>query len=158
VDGITPASIRPLAQVREQLVQMWKARERGKRLEETGRRIVAAINSGRAFADVVSAEGGRIIIRSQAADRAAPSRTWPQLFAVREGEGVMAVNPTATVLLVGKVEEVHRADPAKETAAVEQLRQRFQSGEDGLTASLGEAIVQAAQDAAKVQRNPRLLE
>jgi peptidyl-prolyl cis-trans isomerase D len=158
VDSITPARTRPLAQVRDQVVDLWKAQERHRRLEAIGERVVRAINSGRSFTDAVSAEGGSILAKSEVVDRPTAARSLAEIFSAREGEAVMGVNPAASVLLVAQVEEIRRANPAEQRAVVEQLRQGVERGEGGLTSSLGEAVLASARDAANVRQNPRLLE
>jgi peptidyl-prolyl cis-trans isomerase D len=155
VDNVTPERTMPLAQVRAQVVEYWKGRERARRLNAIGDRVVQAVNSGRPFADAVAAEGGTIFARSEVVRRQDAARTITQLFSVRDDEAAMAVNPTATVALVAQVEEIRRANPSEQAAAVEEMRREAQQG---LVQSLGEVVQRLAENAANVKRNPELLE
>jgi peptidyl-prolyl cis-trans isomerase D len=161
VDGVTPPTVRPLAEVRDTLSQLWRAEERVRRLRERADQLVAAVRGGQSFAAATRAHGFRIIPpASQAIDRRQASQALPadlagQIFAAAEGGVSSVIAPDGGAVLVAQVERINRLDPAEQPQAVEQIRGQLQQG-------LAESFVQAVQGEvlaqARVRRNEELLD
>src|SRR3546814_10156245 len=56
VDSETPAEKKPLAEVRDQVVEMWRAREQARLAEEKAKALADRVRGGEAFAAVATAE------------------------------------------------------------------------------------------------------
>ena len=54
VDGVTPAALKPLDQVKDQVVKAWEATERKIRQQRLADELVAAVNSGKTIDDVAN--------------------------------------------------------------------------------------------------------
>jgi hypothetical protein len=68
VDRITPSTVRPLAQVREQLAQAWIARERVRRMRELARDVEEAVRGGQTFANAARAHRFNVVVPSRSID------------------------------------------------------------------------------------------
>lgn len=151
VDHITPPAVRPLDQVRPQLIQAWTAREAARRFTDLGARVTTAASHGN-FADAVRANRLAMRATSQQLSRQAAAQLPPafaaQIFSARPGDVVTAMRPDGRGLLVAKVEAVTRANPTEQRAVVEQLRTRMQQ-------SLGQGLVEAISKQVVAQGNPR---
>lgn len=159
VDRIIPASVRPLDDVRTELVNAWIARERGRRLRELGQQMVAAVRGGQNFAAAARANRFNVVVSSQAVDRRTaaniPSRGLPpQIFAAQTGGVISDVRADGGAVLVAVVEQINRVDVSAEPQAVEAGRLQLQQG---LMQSFAEALQQEIADRANPRRNERLL-
>ena len=161
VDRITPATVRPLAEVRDTLIQLWQAQERVRRLRERADRMMAAVRGGQDFAAAARAHQFRIIPpRSQAIDRRQAAQGLPegmagQIFAAPQGGVASVIAPDGGAVLVAHVERINRVDPAEQPQVVEQIRAQMQQG-------LAGSLIQAVQDEVlartRVRRNEALLD
>ncbi|HET9230698.1 MAG TPA: SurA N-terminal domain-containing protein [Vitreimonas sp.] len=160
VDRVTPSTVRPLAEVRAQLTQVWIARERARRMRELAEDVQEAVRGGQNFA--AAARGNRFSVvppASQPIDRRTASQALPsalasQIFAAAPGDVVSLVAPDGDAVLVAHVEQINRQDPAEQPQIVEQLRGQMQQG-------LIQSVVQATQSEilarTNVRRNEQLL-
>lgn len=160
VDRVIPASVRPFAEVRDDLADAWRMRERGRRMREMGEQLVNAVNGGETFAAAARANRFNIVVASRPVDRRTaaniPARGLPaQLFAGQVGTVVSDVRADGNAVLVGIVEAVNRVDIAANPQAVEANRAQLQ---ESLRQSYGEALQQDIVTAANPRRNERLLE
>jgi peptidyl-prolyl cis-trans isomerase D len=160
VDRIIPATVRPLAEVREELAQEWVRRERIRRLRELGAEFIAAVNGGQSFEAAARAKGFVMRADSQAIDRRSaaqiPSRGLaPQIFGVAQGAVVTDMRMDGATVWVAQVEQINRANPAEAPQIVEAARAQI---EQGLTQSLGEAVQDEIVARAHPRRNERLLQ
>ena len=163
VDSITPARVRPLAQVRPQIAALWTTQESARRLQAIGQRVIDAVAAGRGFADAVRAEQGQIVVRSQEIDRQTAAQRIParqlggMMFAGREGEVVMDVRIDGQSLMLAHIEQIQRADPADaaNAAALERWRGQLQQS---LMQSMSQAVEAAVRARADVRRNATLIE
>lgn len=113
VDRVIPASVRPLEEVRSDLVQAWMQRERARRLRELGETIVAAVDGGQTLAQAAGANRARVVLSSQTLDRRTAAQGLPQgiagqMFAVAEGAAFSEVGGGG--VLVAVVERINRPD------------------------------------------------
>ena len=159
VDRIIPESVRPLEEVRDDLVQAWIARERGRRLRELGEQVVAAVQGGQSLAAAARANGATVVVSSRPIDRRGASQIPArglagQMFAASAGGVVSDMRADGGAVLIAVVEEINRPDPAENPQAVEANRAEIQQS---LVSSLGEAVQGEVVETAAPRRNERLL-
>ncbi|MCA8886215.1 MAG: peptidyl-prolyl cis-trans isomerase, partial [Hyphomonadaceae bacterium] len=173
VDRIIPASVRPLEEVRADLVQAWIQRERSTRLRELADTMTTALNNGQSFATVVSAQHARMIARSQAIDRRSAVQRLPQslaaqIFAGAEGAPAHIVGDG---ILFAVVEHINRPDIATvDPQVLESMRlyaerpcmpQALQAGAPpmcGMSTSVFEALQSEVVTAANPRRNDNVID
>jgi peptidyl-prolyl cis-trans isomerase D len=159
VDSVTPATVRPLSEVREMVVAGWTVRERARLLRELGEGVVEAVRGGRSFAEAARASGLRVVINSQPLNRQMaanlPANGLPgQIFAANEGDVLSDVRVDGNAVVVAIVESINRVDPNADPQALETARAQVQ---EGLADSVAEALQQDIVDRANVRRNEDLL-
>lgn len=125
VDRIIPESVRPLEEVRTELIQAWTERERATRLRELGEEIVAAVTGGQSLAAAARAHGARVVVSSRAIDRRSAFQSLPQglagqMFAAAEGSAVSTVQSAGALIAV--VERINRPEPNADPQIVEATR------------------------------------
>ncbi|WP_193370605.1 SurA N-terminal domain-containing protein [Pelagibius marinus] len=159
IDDVTPAEKKPLQDVREDVVELWQARERERLAREQGQAIVDRLKSGEDFAAVAEAEGLELqetqpVTRSESdAQRIPHPLVAQQLFEIAEGEAATFSIPGSQIVV--QLKEI--LPPAEEgrDARLAQL-------EDQLTASLQDDIFQqflvALQQDFDVTVNQRLVD
>jgi peptidyl-prolyl cis-trans isomerase D len=136
VDRITPPSIRPLAQVRDELTRALVARELNRRMQEFVNTVTNEVESGRPLAAVAAAHHMRMAVRSQTITRDQATHLPSQrlaagIFSAAEG-GVASdvmVGPNAQGgggALIAVVEHIRRIDPAQAGQQVQQARLQAQ--------------------------------
>jgi peptidyl-prolyl cis-trans isomerase D len=160
VARVTPPAVRPLAEVRPQLVAQWLTRERARRLNEIGADVIAAINGGQTFAAVARQYRLNVIASSRDIGREEagqlPARELAGLmFTAREGQAVSSLRADGGGLFVAHVERITRADPAAQPEQVEAGRMQLQQS---LSESLGEAVQNEIIRIANPRRNQRLID
>ncbi len=130
VDHITPASIQPFDQVRQQVAQRWTAQEVARRAQDFVNRVTREIQGGRPF-DAVAAEFRmHIAMNAQALNREQAShlpsrRLAAQIFAAAQGAVVndVLIDPTGRGgVLIGIVERINRFDPSQAGPELQQAR------------------------------------
>jgi len=160
VDGVTPARVRALDEVRPDLTQVWTARERATRMRELGERVVAAVRDGQDFNAAARANRFNVVVDSRAIDRRTaaqiPARGLaPQIFSVAEGVAVSDIRADGGAVLVAVVEDINRVDPAASPQEVELFRGQVQQS---LVNSFGTAIQDEIVERARPRRNQALLD
>jgi hypothetical protein len=162
VDHITPASVRPLSQVREAVAQRWTAQEVSRRAQEFANTVVREIQGGRSLAAVAAAHHMHIAARSQPINREQAShlpsrRLAAQIFAAAEGGAVSdaLIDPTGRGgILVAVVEQIRRIDPRQVTPEIQQART---AAARGIARDVSEAIQSQVTANAHVQRHEDVL-
>ncbi len=139
VDGETPAQKKPLAEVREQIVEMWRAREQARLAEERAAALAEQVAGGKMLAEVAAAEGLELkttepITRTENAPQRTPSpQLSQQIFDIDEG-GTTTV-ATGNAQIVAQLKEI--LPPAEEGREARLARL-----EEQLTSSLQNDIFQ----------------
>jgi peptidyl-prolyl cis-trans isomerase D len=160
VDRVTPSTVRPLAEVRNQLTQVWMARERSRRMRELAEDVQEGVRGGQTFAAAARAHRFNVISpSSQPIDRRTAAQALPgalanQIFAAAAGDVVSIVSPDGGAVLVAHIERINRQDPAEQPQVVEQLRGQMQQG---LIQSVGLATQSEILANTRVRRNEDLL-
>jgi peptidyl-prolyl cis-trans isomerase D len=160
VDRVTPSTVRPLAEVRPQLTEIWIARERARRMRELAESVQEGVRGGQTFAAAARANRFSVVPpASQPIDRRTAAQALPgalanQIFAAAAGDVVSLVSPDGGAVLVAHVERINRQDPAEQPQAVEQLRGQMQQG---LIQSVALATQSEILARTNVRRNEELL-
>lgn len=160
VDSVIPATTRPLEEVRDQLAATWLARERGRRMQELGEEVAAAVAGGQDFAAAARAQRMNVVVTSRPIDRRNASQLPAQrlaalLFSAREGDVVQDFRVDGGALIVARVEAITRTDPATQPQMLEQARLQIQQS---LTQSLDQAVTAQAIANARVRRHERVIQ
>ena len=160
VDRIVPASVRPMAQVRDQLVDAWTARERAARMRELGAQVVAAVQGGQSLEDAARARGFTVRVNSRPIDRETATQVLgpeftSQVFGAAQGGVVTQTRDDGGLVAVVEVEQINRVDPATQPQVVEAMRSR---AEQGLAQSLAQAAQAQMLADTRVRRNDAMLE
>jgi peptidyl-prolyl cis-trans isomerase D len=131
VDGITPSALRPLAEVRNDAIALWQAEKREAAAKARAEQILASVKSGRtleAAAAPFNLKPTAIppTLRATNYDprAAVPPEVNAQLFSIAVGE--TAVVPGRDGVHVVRLGQVVPADPAADSATVDQLRAQLQ--------------------------------
>ncbi|MCM0021515.1 MAG: SurA N-terminal domain-containing protein [Tagaea sp.] len=144
-DGVTPAQRRPIAEVKDEAVTLWKAERREERAAERAREIAAAVTAGEAFEAAALRLNLRIeaiepILRTGEGGRL-PAQIAARLFALAPGG--LATAPGLEGHYVVRLKEIVPADPAADAAGVEQLRVQLRRDIAGdLTAEYAQGLRQ----------------
>jgi peptidyl-prolyl cis-trans isomerase D len=126
VEGVTPAALRPLDQVRDRVIADWQQAEREKLAAEKAKKLLERLNSGEDIAKI-AAELQLQVKTSQpftrdAGDPAADlsPEAAAKLFGVKVGQSIAAASGAGQVL--ARLDSVEPANPAADSAEVERLR------------------------------------
>lgn len=160
VTGVTPARVRPIEEVRDDLVRAWSARERATRMRELGERVVAAVAGGQDLNAAARANRFNVVVDSRALDRRTASQIparglASQIFAAAPGAAVTDVRADGQAILVAVVEEINRPTIAEHPQEVEALRIQM---EESVLSSLGGALQDEIAARINPRRNERLIE
>ena len=173
VDRIIPATVRPLEEVRADLVQAWMQRERVRRLRELGETIANAVNGGQSLAQAAAANRGRVVVASRTIDRRSAAQALPQgvagqMFAVAEGAAFSEVGGNG--VLVAVVERVNRPNIAEADPQIIEatrlyaerpcMREALQAGAPpycGVSTSVVEAAQGEIVSESNVRRHERVI-
>ena len=122
VDSITPAQARPLEEVRDQVVELWREAQRAMLAREQAEAMMERAKSGTEL-QALAAEAGLELVQTEpmtrfdtAADRTPSPALAARLFQIQLGEVTTASAPSGH--LVAKLIEIQPADPAADTEAV----------------------------------------
>ncbi|MGF1631137.1 MAG: SurA N-terminal domain-containing protein [Kiloniellaceae bacterium] len=159
VDGETPARKKPLAEVRDQVIEIWRAQERARLAEEKATALAERVGNGEQLAAVAEAEGLGLqqtapITRFENAPQRTPSPLLSQqIFDIAEGEVTTA--GTGNGQIVAQLKEILPPAAENREARMAQL-------ETQLTSSLQNDIFQqflaALQQEFDVTINERLVQ
>lgn len=137
-DAVTPAGVKPLSEVKDQVVAAWKSDQRADRAKAQASAIAEAARPGTSLSAAAEEKG----LRAQTTPAitrapAEPNQTVPQAiveasFSATAGETIVVPGDDGAYVL--RVTEVIEADPNTQTAAVEALRRDLerQAQEDAL--------------------------
>jgi peptidyl-prolyl cis-trans isomerase D len=144
-DGVTPAQRRPQADVKDEIVALWKAERHDERAAERAREIAAAVTAGETLEAAALRLNLRIeaiepVLRSGEGGRL-PAQIAARLFALQPG--ALAMAPGLEGHYVVRLKDIVPADPAADPAGVEQLRVQLRRDIAGdLTAEYAQGLRQ----------------
>jgi peptidyl-prolyl cis-trans isomerase D len=132
VDGVTPAAVRPLADVRDRVIADWQHAERVKKAAEKAAKLVERLRGGEDLAKLAAELGVPVKTSTpftrEAGDPAADitPEAATKLFAAKVGEVIAAASGDGQV--VAKLDRIDPANPAADQAAVDKLRESLRQG------------------------------
>jgi peptidyl-prolyl cis-trans isomerase D len=147
VDGVTPAAVRPLADVRDLLIADWQHSEREKQAAAKATKLAERLRAGEDFAKLATELGVPVktstpflrTIGDPAANITPDAAT--KLFAAKVGEAITAAAADGQV--VAKLDRIDPANPASDQATVDKLRESLRQGLAGdLVTEYGNALRQ----------------
>jgi peptidyl-prolyl cis-trans isomerase D len=127
VEDVTPPSVRPLNEVREDLVAAWRARAAAQALEAIAERVKGGVDAGKDFRTAVREERLQLIAAGEVIDRSAAFRgplaqLGQELFSAQPQGVVWAAAPGGGGLLIAQLEKIERADPAADPTRLDASR------------------------------------
>ncbi|MFQ5775051.1 MAG: peptidyl-prolyl cis-trans isomerase [Kiloniellaceae bacterium] len=159
VDGVTPAQLRPLEEVRDQVAEIWRNAQRAQRAGEVAKALAERAKRGEKLEALAKAEGYELttteaLSRFEGDPARSPSPALPpKLFQIAPGE-VTTVNAPAGHLVV-KLLEVRPADPSRARAEVAALQEGLAAA---MRADVLDQFVAVLRGEYGVQVNERLVE
>ncbi len=127
LDAIEPAALRPLAEVRDQVVATWKLTERLKRAELAAEALAATVKGGKSLADAAKAAGYEVV-ELEGLVRNRPSQSRGSSMGIERE--LFDQDPNAPTPIVDVVKEGYAVvmlksretpDPAAAASEIEQL-------------------------------------
>ncbi|RJF87421.1 hypothetical protein D3874_10625 [Oleomonas cavernae] len=149
VDTISPAALRPLDQVRGQVIAGWQAAETQDRLGKLAAETVKGINDGKDIAAAAKAAGatpgtvGPGLRSGDAIFVALPPALVTALFEVDKGKAASAPAADETGIIIGAVRGIEAADPAADAEGVKKLAETLREDFAGDLAGVFEADLRA---------------
>jgi len=159
VDGETPAEKKPFEEVRDQIVEMWQARERARLASERAGALAEQVAGGKSLAEVAAAEGLELkttqpITRTESAPQRTPSPLLSQqLFDIQSG-GTTTVG-TGNAEIVAQLKEVL---PPAEDGRDERLARLEQQLTNSLQDDIFQQFLSALQSEFEVSINQTLVQ
>ncbi len=145
VDGITPPRVKPLEEVRAEVVEMWKAEQRSAAARKRAETIVEKVAQGKTLAEA----GAEFDLKPQTTpavrrdgtgeEGRVASEVAAQLFSMKPNDaGIVAARDGHSVV---RLSEIRPADPAADAEGMERLRATLdqQIGGD-LVAEMAQAL------------------
>lgn len=159
VDGVTPAELKPLDEVRDDVLALWKRETRTARLGELAATIVERADGGESL-DAIADSYGRATLTGPALDRRASDETFSRtavtnLFATPEGKHTAGPVGFGDSVVVMRVERIQAVDPAANPETVARLTEDIS---DAMQSDMVSALVGGLQEQLGVRINSRLVE
>jgi peptidyl-prolyl cis-trans isomerase D len=151
VEDVTPAGEKPFDQVRNAVIEDWRADQRRHTAEAAAAAMLQAVKGGKDFSDAAR-DAGVLPALTPLATRAEPDPAIPRevqrvMFGLKKGEPTMV--ETQDGFLVAIPVEIIAPDPATDAARYEQVRAAVaKTIADDLTAVFSEAL--------RLRANPRI--
>ncbi|MEQ8327536.1 MAG: SurA N-terminal domain-containing protein [Parvibaculum sp.] len=159
LDAVNPATVQPLDEVRDEVVRIWKERQRAAKLEALAAKLVERGNAGESF-DEIAGDYGRSVLAMPGIQRYAQNDTFSRtavtkLFAAPQGGFVYGPVGLGDSLLVMRVREISEPDVPKDSETYTQARANLA---DSLSADMLQTFVVGHQNDLGVEVNQTLLQ
>lgn len=161
VDGVTPTAVRPLEEVRDQVVAVWRSEQQKLRANDTAKGILAALNDGKSLATLALPHGLTVTAtkpfkrNGAGADPVLSSGLIADLFNRKVGETAMGESTTGFTVAVLMSIKSQESDPEKDKAALEATRNGVLRG---MTSDIIVQYNNALRDRHSVEINQRLVD
>lgn len=136
VDSVTPAAVKPLAEVRDAVVAGWQADERARKAAEKAKQVAEQLKAGReANAQAVAEAAGASVSMTEPFTRTAQNATGltpemvARLFEAKPDDVVSGASGDAQ--LVARLREIIAADPAAKDANLATVESTVARGMEG---------------------------
>ena len=127
VDKVTPAAVKPLDQVKPQVVELWQQEKRDAALEALAKEIAGEVKSGKPLAEIAAQHKLTTFttapLSRAGGDPKVPPTLAASIFGAKPGEAVYAKGNDGYVVAV--VKDVIAADPAKDQKGVQEFADRL---------------------------------
>ncbi len=159
VDSVSPAQVRPLSEVRAEVVELWRAAQRAQRAREKAEAIAERAKVGVELKALAADEGYSVtttepLNRFEAVASRTPSPALPsKLFQIKPGEVTTVTAPGGHI--VAKLVEIRPADPTRNKDDVTTLQESLA---DTLQGDVLEQFVATLRSEYGVKVNERQLE
>lgn len=125
VDGITPATTKPYADVQAQVLQSWTDAERRREQNVAATAVLQAMKGGRTLQGVAAAQGLTVtttpaLTRQGQVPDGVPQNLVAPLFSLNQGESTMIETPDGFV--VAQLKSISTPDAASDPVGYDQLR------------------------------------
>lgn len=152
VDGITPATIKPYADVKDQVLQSWTDAERRREQNVAATAMLQAMKGGRTLQGVADARGLTVtttapLTRQGQVPDGVPQTLIGPLFSLNKGESTMIETPDGFV--VAQLASIATPDPKADPVGYDQLRAQ-------LSAALANDMQAVFAGVVTAKANPRI--
>lgn len=159
IDSVTAAEVRPLEDVRGELIGIWKEKKRSAELEALAQKLAERGNKGESF-DTIAGDYGRSVLTTPGIQRYAESDTFSRtavskLFATPQDGFTYGPVGLGDSLLLMQVKEIR--EPAVDSAS-EKYRTAQDNIRDSLQADMIQTILVGYQQELGVEVNNTLLQ
>ena len=127
VDTVTPATLKPFADVKDAVLAAWEAGERSTRQKALADKLAAAIDGGQSVEDAaksIGATAGLVGPGQRSGDTmfsALPTELVTSLFDRASGKAATAKATNGSDIVVGAVKAIEAADPAADATGVKAV-------------------------------------
>ena len=111
VTDVIDSKIKPLEDIREQIISDWKAEEIQQAVNERGVALTAEVNSGKSLEDIAEELGSAATLRERGISRSNPPRdisnpVVADLLSASEGDVVRGVGATKQTYVIAKLDSI----------------------------------------------------
>jgi peptidyl-prolyl cis-trans isomerase D len=143
VSKVTPPTIKPLAQVREQAVVAWQEEKRREKVAKTAEELAAAVKPGARLAAAAAEKGLKVttsppLLRRPGRDETTSPALVAKLFAAKPGEVVTAADAAGSY--VAQLDEVRTPETPSQSATAEISGDLNRGMRNDLTAEFTQAL------------------
>jgi peptidyl-prolyl cis-trans isomerase D len=127
VDKVTPAAVKPLAEVHDEAARLWQDDARQQALQKAADAIVAEVNAGKSLKDVAAARKLAVTtsppLQRTGGDAKTPPALVAKLFDAKPGAAVSETSGDSVT--IAQLATIEPADPAKDENAVNTLARQL---------------------------------
>ncbi len=127
VDKVTPSVVRPLAEVRDQVVGLWQAEQRNAALETLAAGLVQKLKDGKSLKDIAAPLKLTVSTTEPLSRTGGNAKVPPalvaKLFSAKPGEAASAA--ASDGIVIAQLKDIRPADPATDKAGVDTLTKKL---------------------------------
>ncbi|MBM3567592.1 MAG: hypothetical protein FJX46_02415 [Alphaproteobacteria bacterium] len=161
VTGIRPSALKPLAEVRSEVLAAWRGEQRAAAANAVGEKLIEQVKAGESFSGAARTLKLETKISAQlrrsgpSGDQAVSGALAAKLFELKPGEMTLGATVAGDGTVVARLAEIVPADPAADEAGVERIARALT---EAVGADLLNQYQQALQGQFKVTINDRVRE
>ena len=129
VDKITAPALKPLASIRGDVVNAWKAQQRIKKGEEKAKAALARLKGGADFATVATELGTKVSTSpafTRFPDGSLPAEMVTNAFTLKKGEYTLARGDTGYT--IARLKDIQDANPSSDKKGVDEINRLLEQG------------------------------